>query len=81
MQFSLVTCTPGPPHLSRWMRTPQWGGREGLGLGFVGNSEGCFCLTARVVAALNKKQRDSSLGKQPSLNGPGKFPSHFKGTC
>ena len=64
-----------------WGRQSQWGGQEGLGLGFVGKHDGHWAGTARVVAALNKKQRNSSLGQQPSLSGPSQFPSYFKGSC
>lgn len=41
----------------------------------AGQEQDPFCLTARMVATSNKKQRNSSLDKQPALNGPGKFPT------
>lgn len=38
-QYSLVTCTTQPSQLSGWIWTLQWEGWEGLGLGFVGDSD------------------------------------------
>lgn len=72
-------CTPRPPPLSQDGVGRCIGeGRRGLGyesqLG--GNLTACAWLQEhKQVAARNKRQRNSSLGKQPSPNGPDKLPT------